>query len=288
MKITSFFRTILIGFINYKWSIDNRMIFHSGKCKALSVTFQRNILDNLPFNIYLYNLASSFIDYVHDSQTDLGVEMTPTLSWKNQCDKLVAKASSKLGLLRRTCHFTVNKRQKRSFYLAIVRSIFEHCSEIWCPQHQYLIDKFAAIQKRAVKWIFGEMFTNYSEEVFFAKQKELDILPMKLKFIFNDLVMFYKIVNELIPITLPSYINVCRPEDVRYTRRNAAIQDLSDSSTYTSSVTPNCDIFRNSFFYRTLQKWNKLPISIRQASSLSLMKSALTTFLWSADNDWPD
>ncbi len=272
----------------YKWSIDNRMTFHAGKCKALSVTYQRNILDNLPFNIFIYNLANRFIDYIHDSQTDLGVEMTPTLSWKNQCDKLVAKASSKLGLLRRTCHFTINKRQKRSFYLALVRSIFEHCSVVWSPQHQYLIDKFDAIQKRAVKWIFGEMFMNYSEEVFFAKQKELDILPMKLKFIFNDLVMFYKIVNELIPISLPSYINVCRPEDVRYTRRNAAIQDLSDSSTYTSSVNPNCDTFRNSFFYRSLQKWNKLPISIRQASSLSLMKSSLTTFLWSADDDWPD
>ena len=271
----------------FNWSIINKMVFHPHKCKVLSVTRQRNILDNLPFNIYFYSLSRTIIDYV-DSQTDLGVEITPRLLWKSHCDKLASKASSKLGLLKRTCHFTVNRRQKRSFYLAIVRSIFEHCSVIWAPQHQYLIEKFSVIQKRAVKWIFGEQFASYSDEVLVEKQRELNILPIKLKFILNDLVMFYKIVNELVPISLPSYISVCEPDDVRYTRRNATIQNLSDRSTYVSSVTPNCDVFKHSFFYRTLHKWNKLPVSVREAFPLSKMKSALSEFLWTADTDWPD
>ncbi len=127
-----------------------------------------------------------------------------------------------------------------------------------------------------------------NDRIFFQKQKELKILPIKLKFILNDLVMFYKIVNELVPISLPSYIAACVPDDVRYTRRNATIQDLSDSSTYKCSITPNCDAFRYSFFYRTVHRWNSLPVSIRQATSLAAMKSSLTMFLWSADTDWPD
>ena len=35
----------------FAWSVKNKMTFHPSKCKVLSVTMQRNILDNLPFNI---------------------------------------------------------------------------------------------------------------------------------------------------------------------------------------------------------------------------------------------
>ena len=63
-----------------KWSLDNKMKFHPYKCKALAVTLQRNVLDNLPFNIYHYMLGSSFIDN-ELSQRDLGVIITTKLCW---------------------------------------------------------------------------------------------------------------------------------------------------------------------------------------------------------------
>ena len=34
-----------------------------------------------------------------------------------------------------------------------------------------------------------------------------------MKFIYNDLVLFYKIVNQLIPVELPDYITVYEPEN---------------------------------------------------------------------------
>ena len=34
-----------------RWLLENRMRFHPSKCKALAVTLQRNVLDNLPFTI---------------------------------------------------------------------------------------------------------------------------------------------------------------------------------------------------------------------------------------------
>ena len=117
----------------FAWSIANKVTFHPSKCKALSVTKQKNILDNLPFNIFWYNLGQNCIEYV-TSHRDLGVEITSKLSWGNHCSQLAKQADMKLGLLRRTFHFTRNKRQKRTFYLTIVRSIFEHCSIIWYPE----------------------------------------------------------------------------------------------------------------------------------------------------------
>ena len=157
----------------FEWSMSNKMKFHPGKCKMLSVTLQRNILDNLPFNVFSYEINNNIIDQTV-LQTDLGMDINPKLLWGTHCDSLVAKANSKLGLLKRTCHFTANRRQRRSFYLAIVRSIFEHSSSVWAPQSKSHIDKFAAIQKRAVKWILSEQFASYSDEVYIEKQKELD------------------------------------------------------------------------------------------------------------------
>ena len=93
---------------------------------------QRNVLDNLPFNTFWYHLNNVDIDYA-PSHTDLGVVLNTKLLFNDHCNQLVSRASSKLGLLIRTCHFTCNRRQKRTFYLAIVRSMFEHCSVIWSP-----------------------------------------------------------------------------------------------------------------------------------------------------------
>ena len=115
------------------WSIDNKMTFHPSKCKALSVTTQKNVLDNLPFYTFWYNLGHIDIGYV-PSHRDLGEEVTSKLLWGDHCNQLAKQATMKLGLLMRTCHFTRDKRQKRAFYLTIVRSLFEHCSIIWYPQ----------------------------------------------------------------------------------------------------------------------------------------------------------
>ena len=269
------------------WAVTNKMKFHPSKCKALSVTNQRNILHNLPCTIFNYKLDSTYIDYV-SCQVDLGVSVSNKLLFGEHCEKLVARANSKLGLLMRTCHFTTNIKQKRSFYLAVVRSNFEHCSVIWRPNSSHQISKFDAIQKRAGKWIYGRRFDHYSDTEYYEKQKEQDILPIKLKFVLNDLVLFYKIVNSLTSIKLPDLFAFKKPTHVRYTRQTSSIIDLKDTTQIECSITPNCDSFRQSFYYRTMKMWNRLPYVIRQEARISVFKSRLTGFLWSTDLDWPD
>ena len=73
----------------------------------------------------------------------------------------------------RTYHFTMNKKPKRTFYLTIVRSIFEHCSIIWRPNSTNQIASFDAMQKKAIKWINGRRFDHYSHLEYSNKQKEL-------------------------------------------------------------------------------------------------------------------
>ena len=270
-----------------EWSHANKIKFHPSKCKALSVTNQRNILHNLPCTIFNYKLGSVFIDYVQ-SQVDLGVTVTSKLLWTNQCDKLVKNANTKLALLMRTCHFSTNKKQKRAFYLTVVRSIFEHCSIIWHPVSLNQMHKFDAVQKKAIKWINGEQFNHYTNLEYLSKLKELSILTMKSKFALNDLILFYKIINDLVPINLPEHFTIIKPEDVRLTRKTATILDDKDMTSIKCSIKPSCESFRNCFFYRTMKLWNSVPYNIRQQSAITKFKFEVSEFLLSADLDWPD
>ena len=100
----------------FAWSNRNKIKFHPSKNKVLSITNQRNILHNLQFTIFQYRFDSTYIDYV-SSHVDLSVTVNNKLLWKEQFDKLVCKGKSQLGMLMRTCHFTMNKKQKRNSIL---------------------------------------------------------------------------------------------------------------------------------------------------------------------------
>ena len=144
-----------------QWSIENQMNFHPDKCKVVPIAPPRKGLQNY-FNkifpmkyTYFYHLGDTDLEFV-ESEKDLGVLVTSTLSWDAQVEYLYSKASSRLGLLKRALHFVKCPKQKRVFYLAVARSLFEHCVQVWRPTSDTGISKLERIQKRAVKWILSE------------------------------------------------------------------------------------------------------------------------------------
>ena len=115
------------------------------------------------------------------------------------------------GLTKRTCHFLINSKRKRTLYLTMVRSQFEHCSAIWRPVSATELNKFEVIQKNAIKWILNEEFISYSNnETYLKKCMDIHILPISKHFDLRDLCLFHKIVNDLIPIKIPSYVTKYR------------------------------------------------------------------------------
>ena len=94
-----------------------------------------------------------------------------------QYNSVITKASRQLGLLMRTCHFVKNQNQKRALDITLVKSLFEHCGEIWAPNAVVAQNKFGPIQKLAVKWILGELNMKYKENEYINKLKVLDLLP---------------------------------------------------------------------------------------------------------------
>ena len=267
-----------IDYLN-QWSIANKMKFHPSKCKVLTVS-----LSHLPPISFTYSLGHTNLVY-SECEKDLGVDITPKLNWKSQCDRLYTKASQQLGIAKRNCFFVQDLKSRRALYLSLIRSQFENCSIIWRPTNDTLQNKLERIQKRAIKWILSEENRSYSSmEVYIKKCKEVDILPLSAKFDLNDLIFFHKIVYKLCPVELPSYLTFYQG----YSRlRTTHLDSLSIVSSISPRVPQNVTSSRSSsnplersFFYRTHLMWNRLGLEIRQIDSSASFKDTVIKHLW--------
>ena len=267
------------------WALVNKMRFHPSKCKVLPVSRKRQPkLDKR----FVYQLNNVNLVYCH-TEKDLGVHVTSKLNYTDHCNKLYSKASARLGLNKRTCCFVTNPIQKRKLYLTMVRSLFEHCSVVWRPHNKTTSDKLESIQIRSVKWILNEEYHSYSSLDYLLRCKQLNFLPLYYKFVCNDLLLFHKIVYNLMPVKLPSYLSFFSNNNTR-TLRSSHLDRLSLVSSVTPTITATykkdsvegteCKIFENTFFYRSHLAWNNLPLKTRETEIPTVFKSKLRKHLW--------
>ena len=109
-------------------------------------------------------LNNTNIDF-SECERDLGVLVNSNLRWEDHHTKILNKAHQMLGFTKRTCHFISDTRKRRSLYLSLVRSNFEHGSIIWRPVTETAISEFEQLQKKALKWILKEENLRYDEEI---------------------------------------------------------------------------------------------------------------------------
>ena len=165
-----------------KWSKINKMNFHRDKCKVLSIKHRESPLGMLPFARHFYQLADNLLTYA-DSEKDLGVHVNTNFDFKEHCELILTKANQKFGMLKRNFHFVRDAKRRRVLYLSIVRSQFEHCSQVWRPNCETMIEKFENFQKRCLKWILNEKEISYPFVIYICKCKEVNILPLKYNFL---------------------------------------------------------------------------------------------------------
>ena len=197
-----------------QWSKENKMNFHTDKCKVIPIAppgkgLQDYFSKNFPMKYtFFYHLDGKELDFV-ESEKDLGVLVRSNFSWNDRADYLYSKASSRLGILKRLLHFV---NQKRVFYIAVTRSLFEHCVQVWRPTSD------SGILKRAVKWILSEQQFSYSDDEYLARLQKLNIIPMKYRFILSDLLLFHQIFYKISNIDLPEYYTKYSGEDRKRVR----------------------------------------------------------------------
>ena len=254
------------------------MVFHPDKCKTLAIT-----TGHRPISDFIYSISNNPIQYT-ELEKDLGIHINNKLNWNAHCEKILSKANQRLGLLKRSCNFVSNTRKRRTLYISMVRSQLEHCPIVWRPSASSILDKLEALQKRALKWVIDDAFISFSNIGLYLKAcKQLDILPLTLRFDYRDLMYFHSVFYSYSVSKLPDYLHIFSGSRLRRSHH--------DSLSIVCSIIPRTPQNLNtensklgiskSFYYRAHLMWNQLPFDLRDIGAPSKFKTALLEHLWS-------
>jgi hypothetical protein len=175
-----------------KWSKLWGMVFNINKCNIMSINRNRNtiVYDYIADNINLKRVTSML---------DLGLTITSTLNWEPHIKKITAKASQRLGIVKRCIGLNVNPDIKLLAYKALVRPLLEYCSQIWSHNNKKSTLLIERVQRRATYFITNQYDINYKERLLLC-----NLLPLTMRREFLDLTCFYNIKNGLIDLNIRS------------------------------------------------------------------------------------
>ena len=125
----------------HKWSIDWQLPFNVSKCKIMHMG-KKN-----PEHTYTMNDIE--LETVK-LENDLGVTFDIDMKFQQHINKMVAKANSRVGIVRR-CFSRLDVDSIKTLYKSFVRPILEYCMTVWNPLYQYQVNEIEKIQRRITK-----------------------------------------------------------------------------------------------------------------------------------------
>ena len=195
------------------------------------------------------------------SSKSLGVQIDQHLTWENHISMISKKIASGISAIKRIRYF-VPREILLTVYNALVQPHFNYCSIVWGNCNKGLSQKLQKLQNRAARIITFSGYDVDTDGIFKSLNwKKLDHQRMIDKCIF-----MYKTLNRLTPAYLTSKF-IDRNDTTSYSLRN--------SENKLAVPQPHTEYFKRSFSYSGAVLWNKLPLNMRQASSLTSFKSQI-------------
>ena len=235
-----------------KWEENWSMQFHPDKCQLLKVTNKRKP------SSYNYNIHNVEIQET-DNANYLGVNVNNKLSWNKHIDNICSKGNRTINFIHRNFK-ECSQQVKNKLYKSYVRPSLEYCSSAWDPYTKTNIDKLEQVQRRAARLVTCN-FSRYTRVTPLLQQ--LNWTPLRERRAHTKVTILYKAMHNLIEIPT---------------------QHLS----YTTSATrqahnlyipyANTDTLKHSFYPSTSRLWNKIPLEVRNAPTLSAFQTGLPAF----------
>ena len=243
--------------IALKWFADNFMKLNADKCHLL-VLGQR-CDDPVTVRIGSANVVNSYEEKL------LGVQIDSKLSFENHVSKLCQKASNKLYALARISPY-MDQRKLRALMRAFITSQFQYCPLIWMFHSRQLNKKINKIQERALRIIYKDAESTYSELL--EKDCAVTIHTKNLQLLMTEM---YKTRNDLNPSFMQEIF--CENES-HYNLRN----NVEFVQPRVRSVGNGTESIR----FKGPQLWQMLPQTIRNSGSLAQFKANIKN--WKGEN----
>ena len=183
-------------------------------------------------------MATALNEVLHTKY--LGVFIDKGLTWSKHIDYIASKANQALAFLQRNL-ISCPTQVKINCYKSFVCPIMDYCSTVWSPYTLCNINKIEAIQRRAARFVLNDYY-QYSSVTDMLNR--LSWQPLQIHRSSLKLIMFYKIVNQL--VNIPS----------RHLKETCCCS-RKHSQCYQQMQT-RIDAYANSFFPSTIKLWNNL------------------------------
>ena len=193
-----------------------------------------------------------------DSVSLLGVNFDHLLTFNNHITDICKKAARQLAVLKRIGHF-LTVQGKLTIYKSFIMSNFNYCPLIWHFCSKANTNKLEKIQERALRFIYNDHSSTYTDLFESAGTVTLHIKRSK-----DIACEVFKIVNKL----APSFIhNLVELKYSKYSLRRDKAATIPSAQTSTYGL--------KSFSHEGPRVWNCLPNEFRVIDNYSHFKRLL-------------
>jgi len=257
-----------------KWASTWGMSFNATKCYILSVKKSTT---------YFYRLNNTILKEVENNPY-LGLSISNDLKWTNHINNICNKASSTVGFICLNLKHSPAK-YRHTAYISLFRSTLEYGAIIWDPYLQSDIDKIEKVQWKAVRFISDD-YKSWVRGCVSRMLKDLELPLLQERRKQFRLTFMFKVVEGLmLAIAIPSS-TYFEPVPNKRRIRATHISDFESTNIVTShelnnnkcfsTKRGNTNIYRNSFFVRTVHDWNQLDNSTVSVTSVEAFRACLS------------
>ena len=237
----------------YQWTVDWDLPLNNNKCQLLTLN------ESTSTRTLGCSGAQSSVPNMKQVR-DLGVMITGDFKSTSQCIEAARKGNAALYRLKRT----VASRDPKvlvPLYKAFVRPHLEYCVQAWRPALQKDIKKLEGVQRA-----FTRVFPNLRQLAYDSRLHQLDLFSLERRRLRGDLIEAFKMMTGLSDagghMFTHNESSALRGHELKLVKNRARL-----------------DIRQNSFAFRIVNDWNRLPSSVVTATSVPTFKHRL-------DNCW--
>ncbi|MEW8247643.1 MAG: reverse transcriptase family protein, partial [Candidatus Thiodiazotropha endolucinida] len=196
-----------------------------------------------------------------DNHKHLGVVFENTCTWHLHINMIISKAWQRIYTMRKL-KFLLDRQSLQAIYISFIRPILEYADVVWTNCTKYEEDELEKIQIEAARIVIGStklvsisnLYEETGWETLSARRKQ------------HRLTLFYKMIYNLTPPYLSSFVPPLVGDISRYNLRNSdQFQTLECKS----------QLYYNSFLPAVVREWNSLNESCRSSPSVDCFKNKL-------------
>lgn len=136
-----------------EWCSYNNLFLNVSKCQAMSFFRKKNP------TCYNYSINQLILSKV-ETTCDLGVHFSQNLDFSLHIEKIVSKANSMLGFIKRWSKEFSCSLVTSSLYNTFVRPQLEYASTVWSPHYSIHVDRIESVQRKYVRFALSHLNWN--------------------------------------------------------------------------------------------------------------------------------